>query len=229
MQGVDAGYENVTLNSWMDTGDGSTNMIAGLYANDTIEAGIWYYDIGKLTKAIYADATTTLSLNQDTEITIGIQYLQENEEENSNVEGSIAGIMAEASFSGLTAMVAYDSVSTDNGDTINQGFGGGSSYTNMQNTTAGSLHEGGFGDGDSFVASLGYDFSGVNLFTAYGDFEADAIGAGAKGHLTEIDAGISYDFNDGEADISLVYVDVQDKEDSTEDFNEIKLFANYNF
>ncbi|MEA1955478.1 MAG: hypothetical protein U9N02_03180, partial [Campylobacterota bacterium] len=69
-------------------------------------------------------------------------------------------------------------------------------------------------------------------FAAYGKFEADTS---ANFETTELDAGVSYEFNDGEADISLVYVDVDvdadvdDKLATNSAGDEIKIFANYNF
>lgn len=232
MQGVDTDYENVTAGSWMDAGDSATNMLAALYANDMIEAGIWYYDIGKLTKAVYADATASFELANDSSISVGAQYLKESEKNNSDVEGSIAGVMAEGSSVGLTAILAYDRVFVKSGNSINQGFGGGSSYTNMQSMTAGALHEGDHGDGSSYVASLGYEVLGVNLSAAYGDFKADAINGGGKGHVSEIDLGLEYEYNDGEADLSIFYVISEDKESSPKtqfDFSSLQVTLNYNF
>lgn len=222
MQGVDTGYTNVTTSSWMDTGDSSSNMLAILYANDMIESSAWYYDVKKAAKAIYVDASMNFAITDESAITVSAQYLNETESDASNIDGSIAGIMAEASFSGLSAMVAYNELSVSSGKTIFEGFGGGSSYTNMHNLTAGTLDT----DAKSFVASVGYEFSGINIFTAYGDFEADSANTG---HLTEIDAGISYEYNNGEADISLVYVNVEDKLLTNSGSDEIKVFANYNF
>ncbi|MEA1955521.1 MAG: hypothetical protein U9N02_03400, partial [Campylobacterota bacterium] len=199
-QGVDSDYENVTNDSWADTSVGDTNLVAALYANDMIEAGLWYYDVDDVAKATYADAVVALPID-GAEVSVGVQYLSESEQASSTIDGSIAGAMVEASFGDITAGLAYNTLSLDTGKTIFEGFGGGSSFTNMETTTAGSIGE----DGKSFVASVGYDFSGVNVFAAYGKFEADTS---ANFETTELDAGVSYEFNDGEADISLVYVDV---------------------
>jgi hypothetical protein len=220
-QGVDSGYANVINNSWDDTLAGGTNMVAAIYANDRFEASAWFYDVVDVAKATYVDAVVALPID-GIDISVGAQYLTESEEKNSGVDGSIAGAMVEASFGSLSAMVAYNTLSEDARKDIFEGFGGGSSYTNMETTTAGSIGE----DGDSYVVSLGYDISGINIFGAYGKFEADAANAY---ETSELDLGISYEFNDGEADISLVYVDVDDKLVANSGGDEIKLFANYNF
>ena len=232
-QGVDADYENVIDNGWAETNgeDGSgTYMVATTYSKNNIEAGAWYYDIDKLTKATYIDAAYTLALGE-AELTLAAQYLNESESDNSNIDGSIAGAMVEASFFGITAGLAYDDVSVDNGKEIFEGFGGGSSYTNMDTMTAGSLHDGTYGDGKSFVASLGYEIAGANIFAAYGDFKADAIGAGDKAHVTEIDLGVEYAYSD-EIDAALYYIIGKDKESSAKtefDDSHVQLTLNYNF
>ncbi len=230
-QGVDAGYENVTNSRWADTGVDGTWMGAATYTSDVIEAGLWYYDVTKAAKAVYADVTGNMSVNDDVAFKLGAQYLSETETDNSTIEGNIAGIMAEASLFGATAMVGYDRVSVADGKQIFQGFGGGSSYTNMDTMTAGSLHDGTYGDGSSVVASLGYEILGANVFAAYGDFKADAIGAGTKAHVSELDLGIEYAYNE-EVELALYYVIGEDKESSTEtafDDDHIQLTLNYNF
>jgi hypothetical protein len=230
-QGVDADYENVTNNRWADTGANGTWMAAATYASDAIEVGMWYYDVTKAAKAVYTDATATITMSEDVAFKLGAQYLSEQESDNSTIEGSIAGVMGEALFFGATAMLAYDRVSVADGKQIFEGFGGGSSYTNMQSMTAGALHDGSYGDGSSVVASLGYEILGANVFAAYGDFKADAVGAGEKAHVSEIDLGVEYTYNE-EVALSLYYVIGEDKESNTKtefDNDYIQLTLNYNF
>ena len=230
-QGVDAGYANVN-SSWADTGVDGTWMAAGLYSSEAIEAGVWYYDVTKAAKAIYADITGSISFSDDIQITLAAQYLTETETDSTGIEGSIAGAMAEASIFGATAILAYDMVSIDDTNQIFEGFGGGSSYTNMDTMTAGTLHDGSFGDGNSFVAGLAYDIASVNISVAYGDFTADAIGAGAKAHVTEMDIGLAYEYYNGQADVTLMYVIGEDKESTVKtafDDSHVQLTLNYNF
>ena len=221
MQGGDAEYLNVTSNSWMNTGDNGTNMLAILYSNDMLEFGAWYYDVDKSAKAMYVDASANLEISQNNGITLSVQYLDESEEDNSDIDGSIAGIMLEASLDKLTVSLAYNTINIDTTKTIFEGFGGGCSYTNMETTTAGTLNT----DSDSYLISLSYDIAKLNIFTSYGEFKADSS---ANGHLTELDAGVSYSFND-EAQVSFVYVNVDDKLATDSGADEIKLFANYIF
>lgn len=231
-QGTDADYENSTLNSWKDTGDNSTWMAAALYKNDMFETGVWYYDVEKSAKAVYADVTAPIAVGENQEVTLGAQYLTESESSNSGVDGSIAGVMAESSFLGANVMLAYDRVSVNDGKQIFEGFGGGSSYTNMNTMTAGNLHDGTHGDGSSYLASLGYEVSSVNLSVAYGDYKADAIGAGAKAHVSELDIGLTYAYNDGKADLTVMYAVGTDKESSVRtsyDDDSLQVTINYNF
>lgn len=234
-QGVDAGYENVTNNRWQDTGADGTWMGAATYASDTIEAGLWYYDVTKAAKAVYGDVIGNITMSADVAFKLGAQYLSETESTtnagvDSNIEGNIAGIMGEASFFGATAMLGYDRVSVADGKQIFQGFGGGSSYTNMQSMTAGALHEGDYGDGSSMVASLGYEIAGATLVAAYGNFKADDIGNG-EAHVTEIDLGVEYAYNE-EVEFAFYYVIGEDKESSAKtasDDDYIQVTLNYNF
>ena len=231
-QGVDSDYENETLNSWQDTGVDGTWMAAALYNNSAIETGVWYYDVTKNAKAVYADITGTIAVNDDVNIALGAQYLTENESSQSQIDGTIAGVMAEASFFGITTMLAYDKVSVDDSKQIFEGFGGGSSYTNMINSTAGTLHDGTYGDGSSYVASVGYNLFDVDMSVAYGEFKADAIGAGSKAHISELDIALSHIYNDGEADVTVLYTNGADKESVSKteyDYSSLQVTLNYNF
>ncbi|MBN2782809.1 MAG: hypothetical protein JXQ66_06165, partial [Campylobacterales bacterium] len=227
-QGVDTDYENVTNNSWVDTGDSSTNMLAALYASDNIEAGAWYYDVSKAAKAVYVDASVGFEFSEDMGLSLSLQYLNESEEDSSGIDGSISGAMVEGALMGIDLSVAYNFTDVDNGKSLFEGFGGGCSYTNMFVTTAGGFNDGTYGDASSYSLSLGYDISVINLYGAYAEFEADDIGTG-KGDKSEMDLVATYTYNDGLADVSLGYVKVKDKIDSANSFNRIQFFANYNF
>ena len=232
-QGVDSGYENVTDSGWAETGEDGTWMGAVTFEKDNIAAGVWYYDVDKSAKAVYADVAYTLELDNDVAITFAGQYLTESESENSNIDGSIAGVMVEAGIGSFTVAGAYNSVSVNDGKSLFEGFGGGSSFTNMDTNTAGFLHDGSAGDGESYVLSLGYEIAGVNLVAAYGDFQADALANGTgKQHATEINVGVGYSHNDGEIEANLVYVVGEDKESSIatdKDDDHLQLTLNYNF
>jgi len=231
-QGVDSGYNNVTKHVWDETGADGTRLGAITYANDFIEAGAWYYNVTESADAFYVDAVGTIVINDDVEIAIAAQYLTENEKDKSNIEGSIIGAMVEASLYGVTLSSAYNQVSVKDGKSIFEGFGGGSSFTNMDTVTAGTLHDGTYGDGSSFVVGAGYEIADFNIFGAYGEYKADAIGAGTKAHVTEVNLGLEYDYNDGEADAAIVYVIGEDKESSAKtdfDNDRMQVVLNYNF
>ncbi|WP_324172939.1 hypothetical protein [Sulfurimonas sp.] len=236
-QGVDDGYDNVTNRRWTKTGEDGTYVGAVTYSNDIIEASAWYYDVTKAASAIYADVTGTIAISDDIEIVVAAQYLSESEKDivagvPSTIEGSIVGAMVEAGIYGATLSVAYDSVSVKDGKQIFEGFGGGSSYTNIDTMTAGTLHDGSVSDGSSYTIGAAYEIAGVNIFGVYGDYQANAVSGGAKAHVTEIDVGLEYEFNEGEADVAFVYVIGEDKESSAKtdfDNNRMQLVMNYNF
>jgi len=231
-QGVDTGYNNVVNNVWAETGEDGTRLGAVTYANDFLEASVWYYNVTKAANAVYADVLGTIAINDDIEVAIGAQYLTESEKDRSNVDGSIMGVMVEAGLYGLTLSGAYNQVSVKDGKEIFEGFGGGSSYTNLDTVTAGTLHDGTYGDGKSFVIGAAYEIAGFNIFGAYGDYKADAIFGGTKAHVTEMNFGLEYEYNDGEADAAIVYVIGDDKESSTKtdfDNDRMQVVLNYNF
>lgn len=232
-QGVDSDFANVTSSGWAETGVDGTWMGAAVFEKDNIAAGVWYYDVDKAAKAIYADISYTMEINSDIAITVAAQYLTESESDNSGIDGSIAGAMVEAGIGSLTLAGAYNSVSVDDGKQIFEGFGGGSSYTNIDTNTAGFLHDGTSGDGESYVLSAGYEIAGVNLIAAYGDYKADALSNGTgKQHATEINLGAEYSYNDGQIEAALFYVIGDDKESSTQtdkDDDHIQLTVSYNF
>jgi len=231
-QGVDTGYNNVVNNVWDETGSDGTRLGAITYANDFLEASVWYYNVTKATNAIYADVLGTITINDDVQIAIGAQYLTESEKDGSNIDGSIIGAMIEAGLYNVTLTGAYNQVSVKDGKEIFEGFGGGSSYTNLDTVTAGTLHDGAHGDGQSFIVGASYKIADFNIFGAYGDYKADAIVGGNKAHVTEMNFGLEYEYNDGEADAAIIYVIGDDKESSTKtgfDNDRMQLVLNYNF
>ncbi|MCK9491948.1 MAG: hypothetical protein M0Q24_07650 [Sulfurimonas sp.] len=235
-QGVDTEYANAENNSWADTGKDGTRVGAITYADHYLEASVWYYDVTKEVTAFYADVLGTIPVNEDIEIKIGAQYLTENDQKkdgvSSDIDGSIMGTMVEANLYDLTLTGAYNRVSVNNTKSVFEGFGGGSSYTNLDTVTAGTLHDGSYGDGKSFMLGASYEIAGFTIFGAYGDYRADAIAGGIKAHVTEMNFGAEYEYNDGEADIALIYAIGEDKESSTKtefDNDRIQIVLNYNF
>ena len=232
-QGFDSDYANVTSSGWAETGVDGTWMGAVTLEKDNIAASVWYYDVDESAKATYVDVAYTMEINSDVAITVGAQYLTESESDNSGIDGSIAGVMVEAGIGSLTLAGAYNNVSVDDGKSIFEGFGGGSSYTNIDTNTAGFLHDGTSGDGESYVLSVGYEIADTNIFAAYGDYKADALANGTgKQHATEINLGAEHSYNDGQIEAALYYVIGEDKESSIvtdKDDNHIRLTLNYNF
>ena len=226
----DEPYANVINRTWDKTGDNGTRLGAITYENDFVEASAWYYDITKNASAVYADVVGTITINDDVEIAVGAQYLAQKEKNDSDIDGSIIGAMVEANLYGVTAKAAYNKVSVDDGKTIFEEFGGGSSYTNIDTMTAETLHaDGDYGDGSSYMVGLGYEIDDLNLFVEYGDYKADAIADG-KAHVTEINFGVEYAFN--QAELILMYAIGKDKEadEKTEfDNNRFQVVVNYNF
>ena len=171
-QGPDATYAFEDL---LENGDGVA-MAALTYAQDEMEAGIWFYNADNTANILYMDASDTFKLNDNTALTASVQFANQSELDNSGIEGMLYGAMAELHYADLSIGLAYDKVNVDNDSAYFGGFGGGVGYVNMFEMTAGVLAS--FEDIDAWKLSLGYDFSslglnGLSTTFDYGDFKGE--------------------------------------------------------
>jgi len=115
---------------------------------------------------LYFDATYKF----DTELKpfIAAQYLLTSYDTSGLKDGKAYGLKAGLTLSGLSAYVAYTSVSDDN--SVKQGVGSGSIplYTNGATVDAWSAT---LSDTDAYKIGLAYKINDVSLSTAYSNFE----------------------------------------------------------
>ena len=225
-QGADAGLDD----GWVKTGKDGVNLAGVTFSNDDFEVNGWYYNISgeEGNNAIYIDASTNLNLS-GVDLTLAAQYLNESEQDSSNVEAKIYGAMAEASVDSFGFALAYNKSSKQDGKHSFSGYGGGTLFTNMDTMIIDEITED--RDVDAIVASLSYTISDVTLSYAYGDFNGDADGSGTKAHIVEQDIGVEYAPSE-DILLSAVYIIDDNKEDATStDFNSknFRILASYNF
>ena len=222
--GADAGLED----GWSKTGEDGTYVGAIIYEKETLNLSAWYYDVTKTASAYYLEASESLPL-KDIELTLGVQYINQKEQDNSAIEASIYGVMAEASTEGLTLSLAYNSSARQKEKTSFSGFGGGTLFTSMDSMILDEITQN--AQASSYLASLSYEINNFNLFYAYGDFSTKENVQVAKKHIAEQNLGVEYTPNNA-LTLSTIFVNDSNKEDSNSDefnANNIRFLATYSF
>ena len=222
--GVDAGLEK----GWSKTGEDGTYTFAFIYEKETLNLSAWYYDVTKIASAYYLEASETLPLKA-IEFTLGIQYLNQKEENNSGIKASIYGLVAEAYSKGITLSLAYNSSARQKGKTSFSGFGGGTLFSSMDTMILDEITQN--AQAKAYLASLSYEINNFNLFYTYGDFRTKENKQVTKKHIIEQNIGIEYIPNDA-LTLSTIFIKDTNKEDSkTAEFNanNIRFLATYSF
>jgi len=232
-QGPDAGlYEFVDL---LEDGAGVA-MLAATYEKEDLEAALWYYHADKTADLFYGVATDTYRVNEELILRGSLQIGEQREIDNSGIDGTIYGAMAEMEYAGLTVSFAYDRLRVVENKEYFGGFGGGVGFVNMFEMTAGvfTFHQGAKG----WKAAFGYDLSevgidGLSVEYDYGSFKGDIEHEAREQNLM-----ITYAPSDS-WDLELVYdriedVDMdigEDAEGNPADYglNRVLVRANYNF
>lgn len=172
-QGPDAGiYEFVDL---LDSGDGIA-MVGATYESSTIESNLWYYYAPDIANVIYADAKYIHKISDDSSISTALQFANQSELDNSSIDATLYGAMAELEYSGFTLSIAYDKLLVDANREYFGGFGGGVGFVNMFEMTAGlfTFHQ----NATAWKGSIAYDLSTIgvdNLSISYdyGSYEGE--------------------------------------------------------
>ena len=219
--GVDAGLPE----EWAKAGEDGT-FFGGLSYDKGLEFNAWFYNITELTNATYLDVGAAYPLSKDMLIHLGAQYLNESELANSGVEASIYGAMCEFVLYDIGFNLAFDkSERRANKDTFS-GFGGGTLYTSMDTSILNDIAED--REALAIVGGVSYKYEEFGFFYAYGDFNGKENSQGEKAHNVEQDVGASYEFRD-EFLVALIYANLQDKLESTKDWQRAQLMLNYSF
>jgi len=240
-QGTDAGLDNDE--AWIDSGADDGTYFAGAdYSGELFHVSAWYYDIagefGDQTgnKSVYIDATLHATKGDDLTLDISAQYLNQKEEDNSDIEADLYGTMLEVGISDLALMAAYNKRDADDDKTSFAGFGGGTLFTNMDNMITDAIIG---GDVDVYVLGTSYTIDDVTIGYAYSRFKSDAINTGiftrTKEDIVEHNIGAEYTASDNLTFFAIVTID-DDKENTgsnainnSGDYTHVRISASYNF
>ena len=180
---------------------------------------IWQYDFDKNYSLTYFDAAYVKG-----NFEAGAQYGNFREYNNSNVDGSFYGLLAQYNFEPVTIIVAYNKASNDAGKSVSAGLGVGNFYTTMD---------------DSFIADktdaeayrLGLDYAvnqNLNISLGYGHYE-DAN----KATVDTDEQNIIVTYNVSKtSDIEFIHVVIDNAAaplDTTSNVTRQLLRANYRF
>ena len=221
-QGTDAELDN----GWVSVGENGMGFGGVTYENDNYTLNGWFFSVdGKkddetANTTYYVDGSYTLN-----NITLSAQYLKQAEQDNSGVEAEIFGLMGEVEVDKLTFGLAYNNSLKQKGKQSFSGFGGGTLFTNMDNTILDGITQD--RDANSICATVGYSYNDIDFGYAYGDFKGSNDSAGDDAHIVEQDISVEYTlFENGV--VSGYYTMVDDK-NSNNDSNNFRVNFSYNF
>ena len=237
-QGVDVGLES----KWVKTGKDGANFGGLVYDGEIFEANGWFYNFSNASQSdiaqgadangnnsYYLDMGAHYHFNKDIYAHAVVQYLKQNELDESGVVAEIYGATAELVIKGLGLNIGYNESTKKAGKHSFSGYGGGYLFTSMDAMILDEITE----DRRAYawVGGVSYALGEVNFLYAYGDFSGDADSTGAKAHITEQNIGCEYTHND-ELTVAALYVIDKNKEyPQSQDFNNdnFRLLVAYNF
>lgn len=224
-QGYDAGLDD----GWVAAGDKGTWFAGVEYGNDFADLSLWYYDISRLTRALYVESKVRYAFNENILMISGIQFLNENELEASGIQAQIYGVMAEVVIHDLSLYAAYNKSEQKKSKESFSGFGGGTLYTNMDTMILNDISKD--RDASSFVVSLGYLLGICNIVYGYGSFEGKQDSSGSKVDVREQDGGLEYSFEDN-LSLSVIYVLQEEKQkmiETSHNWQRVQICMRYRF
>ncbi|MDD3477013.1 MAG: hypothetical protein PHI38_09100 [Sulfurimonas sp.] len=238
-QGVDTGLDPDY--HWSETGDDGTYFGGISYSTKFLDTRLWYYDISEDTNAnsatgnvanssVYSDISLHLSISADYALHANVQYINQNESDNSGIDSSIYGAMAEfVMFEDFAITAAYNKSEKQTGKGSFSGFGGGTLYTNMDSMIIDAITLD--RDAKAIVAGITYRIGDFGFLYAYGDFDGEADSLGVKEHIVEQNLGFEYTPNEN-LTIAAIYVKNDDKENTQSnggDWENIRALISYSF
>jgi imipenem/basic amino acid-specific outer membrane pore len=180
----------------------------------------WYYNAKDVVKVPYIEAEYETNL-EGIEVVLGAQYAYMDWEGAPAAKVFGASLSAGVESTGLTLGAAYNKSSDGAADDL---FGGGPFFTSSEHLTLASAGA----DGEALMLLAEWDagiagFEGLTLGAGHLTLE-DAAGLESK----ELDLIASYAFNDA-LSMDIIYSDIDDKIDSGDKLNNLRVFVNYTF
>jgi len=220
-----AGYDAGLDEGWSKTGEDGTNFGGVVYDNE-LRFDAWYYNITGMTDAIYIDLGIEHRLNKTTLLHMVVQYLKESELNNSGIEATIYGFLAEVYVWDLNFYYSINKTEKYEGKESFSGFGGGALFTNMDTTIIDEITYD--REAISHVVGMTYLYKNLKLLYAYGDFVGKENSNGIKAHIIEQNIGMSYSVNKEFKVGALVGLE-EDKIQAQNSWNRAQVVLSYNF
>jgi len=234
-----AGWENgVNAQQFVNVGEtlGTEDIDGIFYAAASYEGikdlslSLWYYNYHDIANVIYAEAGYSYTFSKDATLTLGLQYDGSTEtgaallgKQDANTYGISMELALEET--GIHILAAYNQDNSETG-AMGLSLGGGPFFTSMEDQTLDALGTA----GKAWTVGAGFHFSAIGIEglvagVAYGNFKAEDA---SLYESNEIDAVIDYNFND-KITVSAALASVDLKAAGKEDYNQIRVIANYNF
>lgn len=214
-----AGYDSgndISKFKKLDGADSHGAAVAGI-VNESIENLAlqgWYYGIDNMANVFYTDATYALKLSETSGVEFAAQFGEFNELQNSTIDGKVYGAGAAYNIDMLTVGAAYNKVSSDSGQAIVNGFGGGPYFTSMEEMTIDGLEDAKAYQFNAELDMANIGAEGLKLAALYGKFKGKTGGLDTR--VSEFDVVLAYDINENLcADMS--YATIDDKNKNTGD------------
>lgn len=196
----------------LDGADSHGAAVAGIM-NESIENLAlqgWYYGIDNMANVFYTDATYTVVLSETSGVELAGQFGQFNESKNSAIDGNVYGVGANFTIESVTVGAAYNSVSSDSGKSIVNGFGGGPYFTSMEEMTIDGVEDAKAYRFNAELEMSALGIEGLKLAALYGNFKGKIQGLDAK--VREFDVVLAYVLNENiSADMSYATIDDKNK------------------
>jgi len=209
----------------------------GVYFASAIYEGIenlsisaWYYNYDDIADIFYGEIGYNYNISESIELSLGVQYdtsTASGEELLGEQSSNTLGVIANIDFKdlGVTALFAYNNESDESGAT-ELSLGGGAFFTSMEDQTIDAIG----GKGSSLLGGMAYKFDtigvdGLVAGFAYGIFEADDSDLY---ETAELDIVMEYTVNE-KISLVMAYSDIDDRRYNNNDYNQLRVIANYNF
>jgi len=234
-----AGWENaVNAQQFVNVGTtlGTEHIDGIFYAAASYEGikdlslSLWYYKYNNIANVLYAEAGYSYTFSKDATLTLGLQYDGSTEtaaallgEQDANTYGISMELALEGT--GINILAAYNQDNSETG-AVGLSLGGGPFFTSMEDQTLDALGTA----GKAWTLGAGFHFSAIGIESlvagiAYGNFKADDA---SLYESNEIDAVIDYSFNN-KITVTAALASVDFKAADREDYDQIRVIANYNF
>ena len=221
-EGIDQDLDD----GWKTAGEDGV-YLGGVSYSDMYEFTAYYYNFAKIFNAFYIDGGIQYPISNNYTIHAVLQYLNESELDNSNVDATIYGGLVEFVAYGVGFNIAYNKA--DKSKKSFSGTGGGKLFTSMDTMIIDEIAI----DREAYavVGGISYSYKNFNFLYAYGSFKGDENSAGIKENIVEQDIGCEYHVNK-EFSLAAIYAMSDDKEYSQTtdyDWRRIQIMLNYNF